>query len=563
MSQSLKTVQPPPDPILVLHPALFALYPVLGLYATNMHVTPFGTVLRTALMAMGAAMALWLVLALILRRVHKAGLLASLVVLSCVSGWSMLEALMALGAALTDWIPTPLIYTVFAVLGLGLTGFAAWRLRGDRVRAAERAALLAAACLAVPVLAEFVLYGGMNRFAAWSVSSYLVLVAAAAVVLVMHRGDCRAMARGANWFGVLLLALYGLQIAVQATRQERFEVPPLEATPAAVPADSRPDIYCVALSGYPGMDRLRDLTGYNPMYFEETMRGLGFESARDAVGNYPQADRSLAAALNLDYTEAITPGTSAASLSRLYDHNRLFRFLSAQGYEVTVFSPGLDAWEPRRSVDHAVRPPGVLSEFDLVFLNQTLLSRIMPSWYNYKYGNPAYWRFSARRERILFALDGMPELASEKQEKPRFVFSYLTIPSPPFLFTRNGDRARPYGPGAPDYENAFLGPEEAFVNALDDQIHYTNRRIEELAGRMCRESARPAVVVVFSTGGLGLAPDEAASASTLVMARFPENMPGQDSLYDSMSLVNLFRVVLNRSLGTSLPLLEDRVMPAE
>ncbi len=66
---------------LVFHPLLFALSPVVYLYSQNMAQTPLREVLRPALVLLSVSFFLWLVLTLLLKNAHKAGVVTSALVL--------------------------------------------------------------------------------------------------------------------------------------------------------------------------------------------------------------------------------------------------------------------------------------------------------------------------------------------------------------------------------------------------------------------------------------------------------------------------------------------------
>jgi len=171
----------------------------------------------------------------------------------------------------------------------------------------------------------------------------------------------------------------------------------------------------------------------------------------------------------------------------------------------------------------------------------------------------------SQRGRTLFAFDRLAQIAESREPAPRFVMAHLMLPSPPFVFDRHGDRARPYGPGALGEDTVFMGAESQFIAAYTDQLHYLNDRILRLVKTLQERSSRPPVILIASAQGLdgrigfpGIPPhDSRAQLAGAVMAHIPADLPGADVPYDTISLVNLFRIVLNRVCRADLPLLPD------
>ena len=560
----------PLDPVPILHPVLFAIYPILGLYANNMTVTPFRGVIRPLLVLGLGAAALWVVLAVLLRKMHKAGVIASLLILACVSGWGILEYTIRLTLPYVGAVPTPCWYVVYGIVGIGSLGAIGirWRKRPRAVLPWVAGLVGVLAC--IPVLAELVLFGALSRGAAWYVSVYLVAVAVLVTAALRHTGDFRKLTRTGNWFSIILVSLYLALILYNRTGSEAVPIPPLEQ-PIAEEERTYPDVYLIALEGYPRADELRRQFAYNNMLFLGDMRELGFTVASQSLANYSNQELALAACLNLDFVQDLVPTGEDPSvlLSSLYHGNRAFAFLRRHGYTLVACSPGLASLEPRSGIQACLRPPGVLSEFEMVFLEGTIGARVLQAGYAYAYDNPAYWRLEHRRKQIMYAFRKLPELAGAESDGPRFVLAHLLLPAPPFVFRRDGSRAKPYGAAAVGDETVFQGSDREFAASYLDQLHYTNTMLTESARQIIKVSRRPPVIIIVSSQGFGPAPtgandDQPAGPgrlANLIMARFPPDVarPGGDPpvFDDSISLVNVLRVTLGNIFGADLPPLPD------
>lgn len=568
MASEIKRHPKAPNPIPVIHPALIALYPVLGLYANNADMTPFSSAWRAMVLLPLLAMVVWLVLSILLRQMHKAGILVSAVLLALFSGWRVLEFLVVSTLPYVSAIPTAVAYGLF-LLAVVLTG--AWIVlwnRGNKKRGAAWCVVLVLAAAAVPVLAEGVLYGTVNRGVAWYTATYLSLVALLIVWIVRYRGDLRPVTMTANWFGLILVGLYLLLFLYNRPGADPASVPRLEALEAKAATyeaqDDSPDIYLIILHGYSRSDELRRQFGFNNIPFEESLREQGFVVADRSLSNYSTTDAAMQACLNMDYLQDLHAQLeeTQAVLPAPYDDNRVYRFLHQLGYRTVLFSPGLDAPATRSGIDTVLRPPRTFNEFEMVLLDSTLLSRFMQAYYGYRYRNPGYWRYESRRTRTLFAFDAMPELATESAERPQFVLAHLFVPSPPFLFRRDGTRASPFGPVALGGDETYRGTERTFVEQYLDQLHYTNQQLKGLVTAIIEKAERPVTIVVASDQGLG--PQSKASLqgssegryANLLAMRLPAGH--ETRIPSGASLVNLFRFLFNDLFSTALPLLENK-----
>ncbi|MBN2309811.1 MAG: hypothetical protein JXR94_12615, partial [Candidatus Hydrogenedentes bacterium] len=522
---------------------------------------------------------LWLVLRLILRDRHRAGLVASLVVVAFFMLWGALEDfILVVVPWLAGWRPLAFYGAYAAAVAAGL-GALVWHYRAERRYALTLMGALAVIGVIWMLIAMLLLSPVFGRRAAWLITGYLIVFVAALAWVLRYRGDLRVATRSMNWFGGVLIGLYVAVFVINAGGRPADAPPPLDLGAAPAGEAALPDIYLIALDGYARSDVLRDTFGYNNLPFEDAMRAQGFEFAAESRANYDGPTVSLAALLNLDYLEGLLPHDAArgedngtAEALALYHENRAFRFLKERGYELLAFSPGLVSLEPRPPVDVCLSPPRALNEVEVVLLERTVVSRFMQVVYYAKYRNPAYWRFAARRKRILYAFDELGRLAEERSEAPRFVFAHLLIPGSPFLFTRTGDRAQPFGAGSLAIHQTFRDDVRAYLAAYVDQLHFTNHALQQAAARIVEQSKRPAVVIVVSTRGAALVrrgpgdsgPSEPQWPANLVSVRFPEPTPGLEPadsarLYDSISLVNVLRVTFNRVFGAGLPLLPDEV----
>ncbi len=567
MAESPK--HPPVDPVLILHPAFLAVFPILGLYAHNVAYTPLEALWRPLWIAGVGAMALWFVLALALRRLHKAAVVASLLVITCLSGWQVLEFTIHSTLPYVGQIPTVGYYVAFGLLMLLMLAAILRREWSHPRKALAWAGVAAATGLLVVLNAELALFGAQNRGAAWYISLYLVFAVALLLITLRASWDFKAISRTANWFGAILVVLYVALIAFNRAQLTPIEPPPFEMPALAPRAQNEspyPDIYVILLRGYPRADMLRSQLGFNNLLFEEEMAALGFQTAARSTANYTDGGLSLAALLNMDYVQALVPETcllDEASAS-LYRNNRAFQLFRQAGYAIAAFSTGFESMELYGQSDLYLAPPHTMTEFELVFFSETAGSRALQWYYEHRYANPAYWRFEPRRKRIEYAFTELPKLAAAESDAPRLVVAALAIPAPPFLFTREGLRAKPFGPPAVGDDTAYQGTAQQFFDSFTEQIQYASQRLLETAKGILTASRCPPVIIIASGQGIGGGEEneETAVCANALWVRFPEESSAQDAFPENLSLVNVLRITANHALGAQLPLLPDTVYAA-
>lgn len=558
----------------VIHPMLLSLTPLLGLYAQNVEVTPFAAILPPALYLVLGSFVLWLLGWALLRDRYRAGLAVSTLVLFLVVLWGVLEDIISrVIPVLSVWSPWT-FYAVFGLVAVLVVGGVAWRARGNRDALRALVLVLVPVALAGFAVAAFLLTPIFGRRAAWMITAYLMLTGFSVRAVLRYGGDTRVATRSANWFAAILVALYAAVVGFNRVPGDEVKTVDLAIAAhqeeAGVSAPQFPDIYLIALDGYARGDILASEYGYNNLAFEGALRELGFTIPERSQSNYTHPVYSIAACLNMDYLSAVVPEESRATsgvgtVLQLYHDNRVFRFLREQGYEIVAFSPGMQSLEPQLPNVRCISPSESASEFEIVLADRTAVSRIMEVVYFARYDNPAYWRFAYRSTRILAALEGMPKLSTDDSPKPRFVLAHLSLPDPPFLFTRDGDPAQPFGPGSLSIHQGFRGEEAEFRTAYLDQLYFTNQKLREAINGIVRNSVRPAVILLVSSRGAPLLLQRESGTgsqryASLIAVRFPDGASkGEDKdIYPAITPVNLFRVVFNRLFDTRLPLIEDR-----
>jgi hypothetical protein len=489
---------------------LFAIYPILALSAQNAGEVRSGELPGLIAVALLAALATWLLVCLALRDARKAGLITS-VAIAMFATFTFVQQTLSLMINRLAYLWVKNVYSVHPT--------------------------------AVIVL-EVLLLAGLVR------------------LLVVKIKETRGATAFLNVFATfliifpasILLLVKAPIIARPHRRPVAFEVPPRSDRPRM------PDIYYIILDGYARSDVMKDLFQFDNRPFLERLKQKGFYVAGRSTSNYCQTPLSLSSALNAVYLDDLVRGLGVdqTELSDLIGNSNVMATLRPLGYKFVAFSTGFDPTEhPEADVYLSPRP--YFNAFQRMLVDSTPLRQIWP-------GPDDLKSFTLSRERILYLLEHLPEIA--RDPAPTLTFAHLLVPHPPFLFGKNGedvgmryfafalvDRGKVHG--------RFHNPKR-FIEAYRDQSIFITQRIEETIDRILATSPEPPIIILQSDHGSELYLDPEDIQHTDLKERMSilnaYYFPAQryEGLYDSISPVNSFRVVLNTFYGANIKLLPDR-----
>ncbi len=484
-----------------LHPLCLAIFPVLFLYSQNISLIPLREVIRPLLVVSGSAVFAWLLLALFVRSLERSAVLVSVVLIGLFSFGPLVSGIM------------------------GATWFESHR--------------------------EVVGRG-------WLAGLFLV-----AVLLAFLPIDVSRVSSFLNACGLIIVISSGGALVRYGVTQKAYMSPFTggDSSGDSVPPASRlPDIFYIVLDGYGGQSGLKKAFGFSNDEFLQDLKSLGFYVAERSYSNYGQTDQSLASVLNMNYLDQLIPKNSLEGLSRSYFHEMIAKNLVAEhlkrwGYRFVVVSSGYLQIES--------------SSADVVFggkeyapLLEALLWKMTPLSPPSRRGSYLY---EEHRDNIVSAFEYLKGLALPTAS-PRFVFAHLMVPHPPFVFDR-------YGNGVPSkrffgiYDGSHYlsagGTPEEYAKGYVEQVLFVNREVLRWVMKLISDSTIPPIIILQGDHGAKLRYDYESQESTdfeesysILNAYYvPESI--RKRLYDSITPVNSFRVVLSALLGLPLDLLPD------
>jgi hypothetical protein len=170
--------------------------------------------------------------------------------------------------------------------------------------------------------------------------------------------------------------------------------------------------------------------------------------------------------------------------------------------------------------------------------------------------------YQDKRETIVYTFEQLMELPS--QPGPKFVFAHLLVPHPPFVFDQNGNPVQPNRPFSIADGDHYRGTKQEYLRGYRQQLAFTNRMLEQTIDAILARSDTPAIIILQGDHGPGAFLEWESPQKTCLWERMAilnaYYLPGGAAgrLYESISPVNSFRIILNQYFGEDLPLLEDQ-----
>jgi hypothetical protein len=173
-------------------------------------------------------------------------------------------------------------------------------------------------------------------------------------------------------------------------------------------------------------------------------------------------------------------------------------------------------------------------------------------------------RYKQHRDHILGIFRSLNTVAQLPYSK--FVFAHILAPHPPFVFGPNGEAIDPGGPL--NYADGSWLLEQIsrdeYKRGYIAQMQFINKQVLEAVDSILRQSSRPPIIIIQGDHGSRMNLDWESQARTDLREPFsilnayyvPKKVRGD--LYDTITPVNSFRILLTSVFGAKFPRLPDR-----
>ena len=484
----------------VIHPIIFAVYPILFLFAHNIgQVNPI-EVIKPLFIVLLFTTLLLILFKLILKDWHKAGLEVSLLLFLTFAYGQVYNLLSLKGIIYKDHQILAAFWATLLILGV----WGIWRV----LKQTE------------------------------SITRILNLVALILIIFPLFQI---------------------IQFSIVSPNPD--QAPEITGIDLEIPKDLseisyRPDIYYIILDAYARADILEELFNYDNTSFLQFLFEKGFYIATDSSTNYIQSALTLSSSLNMVYLDSVAESLGVQSenrepLAELIQHSLVREILESRGYKTIAIVSGYNPTEIKDADFYFTSSKSDGNQFNDILLMTTpaliLKDDIL---------------YNARRDRLMFGIESLKSIPTI--EGPKFVFAHLITPHPPFVFGSSGEEIRPVWIFNREDGNYYQGTSEQYVTGYRNQLEYTNHLIKDVITEILNNSDDTPIIILQADHGPGnllnwelVERNDCLKERTSILNAIL--IPGHESqLYPTITPVNTFRLVLDAYFGTDLGYIEDK-----
>ncbi len=337
-------------------------------------------------------------------------------------------------------------------------------------------------------------------------------------------------------------------------------------TISAAEAAKLPDIYYIILDAYGRADRLKMFYDFDNTPFVQALESRGFYVARHSRSNYDQTGYCLPSYLNMNYWDVLLRGKNKDDVfeveRKLIDENAVAAFLRGVGYHYVYIWTGTGVTRVDTADleldNNTLTPPESFAEE--VFSLTALAAAPPPP----QMGHVQEAKYGEHRAYIETAFKNLDSVA--RLPYPKFVFAHILAPHPPFVFGPHGEAVNPHyiysDADASELLQRITRPQ--YIQGYIGQLQYINQRVLEAVDAILRQSSHPPIIIIQGDHGSRMNLDWESLARTDLREPFsilnayfvPPHV--RERLYDTITPVNSFRIVLSAQFGADYPPLPDR-----
>jgi hypothetical protein len=365
-----------------------------------------------------------------------------------------------------------------------------------------------------------------------------------------------------NTVFVFLLIFNAVQIAVSYNRSKAVTAVPARDDPALAAEETLPDVYYIILDAYSRQDALLENASYDNSEFIAALHERGFYVADCANSNYIDTLGSVASSLNYSYLSDLFPKDvdNDATIAGAIQNNAIRQDMAALGYQF-VTAAGYSSFNDIRNSDlylNVVDDPAIqdqiqTAQFSSLYMQTTMLrfffelytinpSRFyaLPGWLQMDssyLGVAKFWYYQTN-----YVFDELEKLPTK--DGNYFVYAHINAPHGPFVFDAEGNYR-------------YVSEPEDTTQYYNDAVTYINKRVLRLIDTLVNTSEVPPVIILQGDHGAHVLTADLEKHKILNAYYFPDRT--DIPLYETITPVNTFRVLLKYYFNQDIDLISDRI----
>ncbi len=489
----------------VIHPFLFAIYPILFIFSYNIEQASFNETFLPAAIALGFTLLLLSLSGRILKDIKKAGIIVSL----------FLVFFFSYGH-------------VYNMINLWTVG-------------------------------NFVIGRSRYLLLIWG-----LLIACSVYLAVRTRRDLNNLTKIFNIAALSLVVISLVNVAVYEFRKSDFLENSNNNNKTSKDSQNsninsgkltlHHDIYYIILDGYANSSTLKEVFNYDNSEFTDYLTKKGFYLSAKSLSNYAHTIMSLSSSLNMEYINYLSKMGEEKSkdysmLTRMIQNSKVINFLKSKGYKFINISSGWGPTGYNKQADLNFFCSRI-SEFYMILIQTTMLSPFEELIND------------DLRNRILCIFSKLAEV--HKIKGPKFIFAHIISPHPPFVFGQNGENVPEVEAKLTGYVWKQKGK---YINQLIFINKKVKMLVDEILSKSKTPPIIILQADHGSASTFTWEKFPAWDNPTTLMLK--ERMRifnayylpsgGNNLLYDSITPVNTFRFIFNFYFNTNYKLLNDEV----
>ena len=370
---------------------------------------------------------------------------------------------------------------------------------------------------------------------------------------------------GLNLFINILFATYLLLELIKTTfpDKENIKIATIEtASFGNSPAvEASPNIYYLLFDCYPSAVYQQQVLGITNNFLDSLLKLKKFYVVKNSTSNYSNTAFSLASTFGMNYIEGIDTAEQMSPLlynkaMNMVKKAPLFPLLKKAGYNFANLSIFDFADKPALQKEKflSITTNQIIFYFSFYdCIRRDLFWQLLPTLHKKSiqkekgYLKKLLGPHKAHNRQLIDTLSGSAFFSRTK--RPFFLYAHFEMPHFPYFYDAKGN---PY-PDDSIYTSSLINDREKFAG----YIEYTNQQIKKIVENILLQTKGNDIIIVQSDHGIiDIDPTRKDDAFRNVSAfYFPDNE--YSLLYEGMSNVNSFRVLLNKYFQQQLPLLKD------